>query len=129
MAQNLQQLKKRIKTSQSIAQITKAMEMIAASKIRKAQTLVENHNPYAKKIIYMVQKILTDKDLAEMITMFSKKREGKKLIYVISPDKGLAGGLVVNLMKKLQEIVGKDDYVVAIGKKRSIMSPNRIIIL
>ncbi len=117
MAQNLQQLKKRIKTSQSIAQITKAMEMIAASKIRKAQTLVENHNPYAKKIMYMVQKILTDKDLAEMITMFSKKREGKKLIYVISPDKGLAGGLVVNLMKKLQEIVGKDDYVVAIGKK------------
>lgn len=117
MAQNLQQLKKRIKTSKSIAQITKAMEMIAASKIRKAQTSVEKHNPYAKKIMYMVQKILTDKDLVEVISMFSKKREGKKLVYVISPDKGLAGGLVVNLIKKLQETVSDGDYVVAIGKK------------
>ena len=117
MAQNLQQLKKRIKTSQSIAQITKAMEMIAASKIRKAQTSVEKHNPYAKKITYMVQKILTDKDLTDVIEKFSKKREGKKLVYVISPDKGLAGGLVVNLIKKLNEYISEGDFVVAIGKK------------
>ena len=56
MAHNLQQLKKRIKTSQSIAQITKAMEMIAASKIRKAQTCIEKHNPYADKIKEVVQR-------------------------------------------------------------------------
>ncbi|MDR1196479.1 MAG: ATP synthase F1 subunit gamma [Endomicrobium sp.] len=118
MAQNLQQLKKRIKTSQSIAQITKAMEMIAASKIRKAQTAVEKHNPYAKKIMYMVQKVLTDKDLHESIELLAKERaEQKKLIYVISPDKGLAGGLVVNLFKKLASYASKEDYIVAIGKK------------
>ena len=117
MPQNLQQLKKRIKTSQSIAQITKAMEMIAASKIRKAQGSVEKHNPYAKKITYIVQKILTDKDLYEGIEMFTKKKEGKKLVYAISPDRGLAGGLVVNLLKKMHSYVSKDDYVIAIGKK------------
>ncbi len=117
MAQNLQQLKKRIKTSQSIAQITKAMEMIAASKIRKAQATVEKHNPYAQKIMYMVQKILTDKDLHEGIEMFSKDRKGKRLIYLISPDKGLAGGLLVNLFKKMNAYASKDDYVIAIGKK------------
>jgi len=117
MPQNLQQLKKRIRTSQSIAQITKAMEMIAASKIRKAQLSVEKHNPYAKKISFMVQKILTDKDLLEGIALFSKERQGKKLIYVISPDKGLCGGLVVNLFKKLNAYASKDDIIISIGKK------------
>jgi F-type H+-transporting ATPase subunit gamma len=117
MAQNLQQLKKRIKTSDSIAQIAKAMEMIAASKIRKAQSCVEKHNPYARKIKYIVQRILTDKDLYEEIEKFSKERKGKRLIYIISPDKGLCGGLVVNLFKKVSFYVQSGDYVVAIGKK------------
>ncbi|MDR2192312.1 MAG: ATP synthase F1 subunit gamma [Endomicrobium sp.] len=124
MAQNLQQLKKRIKTSQSIAQITKAMEMIAASKIRKAQTSVEKHNPYAKKIMSMTQRILLDKDLYEGIAKFVKRREGKKLVYVISPDKGLCGGLTVNLLKKLNSVVSKDDLIVSIGKKAVNYSSN-----
>ncbi len=117
MAQNLQQLKKRIETLDSIAQIAKAMEMIAASKIRKAQNYVEKHNPYAKKIKYMVQRILTDKDLYDEIEKFSKERKGKRLIYIISPDKGLCGGLVVNLFKKVSSYLQSGDYVVAIGKK------------
>jgi F-type H+-transporting ATPase subunit gamma len=115
--QNLQQLKKRIKTSVSIAQIAKAMEMIAASKIHKAQNYVEKHNPYARKIKYMVQRILTDKDLYEEIEKFSKERKGKRLIYIISPDKGLCGGLVANLFKKVSLYVQSDDYIVAVGKK------------
>jgi F-type H+-transporting ATPase subunit gamma len=118
MVQSLQQLKKRIKTSNSIAQIAKAMEMIAASKIRKAQDYVEKHNPYARKIKYMVQRILTDKDLYDrIIEKFSKERKGKRLIYIISPDKGLCGGLVVNLFKKVSFYVQFNDYIVAIGKK------------
>ena len=117
MAQNLQQLKKRIKTSDSIAQIAKAMEMIAASKIRKTQDSVEKHNSYARKIKYITQRILTDKDLYDEIEKFSKERDGKRLVYIISPDKGLCGGLVVNLFKKVSLYVQSSDYVVAIGKK------------
>lgn len=118
MAQNLQQLKKRIKSSQNIAQITKAMEMIAASKIRKAQASVEKHNPYAQKIMNMVQHVLSDKELfSEINDKFLKEKKGKKLIYIISPDKGLCGGLVVNLFKKANSYISKDDYVIAIGKK------------
>ncbi|MCA6070870.1 MAG: ATP synthase F1 subunit gamma [Endomicrobium sp.] len=119
MAQNLQQLKKRIKTSNSIAQIAKAMEMISASKIRKAQDCVEKHNPYAKKIKYIVQRILTDKDLHDGVKRFSKEKEGKRLVYIISPDKGLAGGLVVNLFKKASSYLKSEDYVVVVGKKAS----------
>ncbi|GHT37980.1 ATP synthase gamma chain [Endomicrobiia bacterium] len=123
MAQNLQQLKKRIKTSNSIAQIAKAMEAISASKIRKAQGCVEKHNPYAKKIKYMVQRILSDedlydnKDLHDDVEKFAKEKSDKCLVYIISPDKGLAGGLVVNLFKKVSSYLKSDDYVVVIGKK------------
>jgi F-type H+-transporting ATPase subunit gamma len=117
MAQNLQQIKKRIKTSDSIAQISKAMEMISASKIRKVQNSVEKHNPYAKKIKYMVQRIITDKDLTEEIEKFSKEKTGNRLVYIISPDKGLCGGLIVNLFKKVGAYIQPNDYVVAIGKK------------
>jgi F-type H+-transporting ATPase subunit gamma len=119
MAQNLQQLKKRIKTSDSIAQIAKAMEMISASKIRKAQDCVEKHNPYAKKIKEMVQRVLADKDLQDNIEKFSTEKKGKRLIYIISPDKGLAGGLIVNLFKKVNSYLKKDDYVIVVGKKAS----------
>jgi F-type H+-transporting ATPase subunit gamma len=115
--ENLQQLKKRIKTSNSIAQIAKAMEAISASKIRKAQGSVEKHNPYAKKIKYMVQRILADENLHGGAEKFAQERDGKRLVYIISPDKGLAGGLVVNLFKKVSSYLKSDDYVVVIGKK------------
>jgi F-type H+-transporting ATPase subunit gamma len=117
MAQNLQAIKKRIKTSQSIFQIAKAMEMIAASKIRKAQISVERYEPYAQKVAYIVQKILADKDVAEQISQYVDIKEGRKAIFVISPDKGLCGGLVVNLFKKLASYASKGDYVIAVGKK------------
>jgi F-type H+-transporting ATPase subunit gamma len=97
------------------------MEMIAASKIRRAQDCVEKHNPYAKKIKYMFQKILVDMDenLCDynLIEKFFKKREGKRLVYIISPDRGLAGCLIVNLFKKIDSYLQQGDYVVAVGKK------------
>ncbi|MDR1511567.1 MAG: ATP synthase F1 subunit gamma [Endomicrobium sp.] len=117
MVQNLQQLKKRIKTSSNIAQIAKVMEMIAVSKIRKAQASVEKHNPYAKKIKYMIQKILTEKNFNERIENFLKEKDCKRLVYIISPDKGLCGSLIVNIFKKMGFYVEPKDYVITIGKK------------
>ena len=122
MAENLQQVKKRIRTSNSIAQITKAMEMIAASKIKKAQTAVEKNRQYAERVKYVVQKILSESD--DLITNSSyvgkNKGNGKKLVYVISPDKGLCGGLLVNIFKQVVTNVSKQDYVVTIGKKAQL---------
>lgn len=122
MAESLQQIKKRIKTANSIAQITKAMEMIAASKIKKAQTAVEKNRQYAERVKYVVQKILSESD--DLITNSSyvsaNKGNGKKLVYVISPDKGLCGGLLVNIFKQVVTNVSKQDYVVTIGKKAQL---------
>ena len=117
MTQNLQQLKKRIKASNNIAQIAKVMEMIAVSKIRKAQESVEKHNPYANKIKEIVQKILTKKKIHEKTEKFLKEKDGKRLVYIISPDKGLCGSLVVNIFKKVIYYVQPTDYIITIGKK------------
>lgn len=119
MAENLQQVKKRIKSSQSIAQITKAMEMIAASKIKKAQSSVEKNKAYAQRIRFIVQKILAEStDLSSNLPFMSvDKNIKRKLVYVISTDKGLCGGLLANIYKQILATVSKDDYVVTIGKK------------
>ena len=58
MAQNLQLLKRRIKTSKNIAQMAKAMEMISASKIKKGQSASTNNKPYAQRITEITAKIL-----------------------------------------------------------------------
>ena len=119
MAENLQQVKKRIKTSDSIAQITKAMEMIAASKIKKAQSAVEKNKPYADRVKFIVQKILAENNDLTLNSSFIglNKNTSKKLVYVISSDKGLCGGLLANIYKQVYTNVTKEDYVVTIGKK------------
>ena len=119
MAENLQQVKKRIKTADSIAQITKAMEMIAASKIKKAQSAVEKNKPYADRVKFIVQKILAENtDLALGSSFIGlNKSSNRKLVFVISRDKGLCGGLLANIYKQVYTNVTKDDYVVTIGKK------------
>ncbi|MDR1123006.1 MAG: ATP synthase F1 subunit gamma [Endomicrobium sp.] len=120
MTQNLQQLKKKIKTSNSIVQITKAMEVISASKIRKAQDSVEKHNPYSKKIKSIVQRVITNQDLhSKEMKKFLKVRNDKRLVYIISPDKCLVGGLVINLLKTVNAYLRSDDYIVTVGKKAS----------
>lgn len=119
MAESLQQIKKRIRTANSIAQIAKAMEMIAASKIKKAQTAVEKNRPYADRVKYVVQKILSESDnlVSNSSYVSIKNTSGKKLVYVISPNKGLCGGLLTNIFKQVVDNVSKQDYVVTIGKK------------
>jgi F-type H+-transporting ATPase subunit gamma len=117
MAQNLQQLKKRIKTLNSISQIAKAMEVVSTFKARKAQSSVKKHNVYVEKIKHMIRRVLVIKNFNNEVEMLFKQREGRKLIYLISPNKGLCGGLVTRLFKKVDFYVKRDDYVVAIGKK------------
>ena len=122
MAESLQQIKKRIKTANSIAQIAKAMEMIAASKIKRAQTAVEKNRPYADRVKYVVQKILSESDnlVSNSSYVSIKNTSGKKLVYVISSDKGLCGGLLANIFKQVVTNVSKQDYVVTIGKKAQL---------
>lgn len=118
MAQNLQSLKRRIKTSKNIAQIAKAMEMIAASKIKRAQTMVANNKPYAQAIIeHTITALAKSKDKKYSHLYINTNNAQDTLIIALSPDKGLCGALITNMARKLLEIEQKNIHIIAIGKK------------
>lgn len=126
MAQNLQLLKRRIKTSKNIAQMAKAMEMISASKIKRGQSASSNNKPYAKNIMDITAKILRGTDL-KMENSFShpylnNHKSLRTLLIVITPDRGSCGSLNTNLFKKMLEIEGSEVKVVTVGKKAGVFA-------
>ena len=111
------EIKNRIRSMESTKQITKAMEMVAASKLRRAQAQVSNSRPYFEILSNTVTSIIrSNRDFS---SPYLKAREVKKVMYiVIAGDRGLAGGYNSNVLKMVQsEIQGKDAMVLPIGKK------------
>ena len=118
MAGNLKELKSRIKTARNISQIAKAMEMISASKIRKAKQSVENNRPYTEKLVDVLEKILYGVDISLIDSTYVRpKTAGKKMIIAVSPDRGLCGALVENITRKLESFNPSEYMVIAVGKK------------
>jgi F-type H+-transporting ATPase subunit gamma len=110
-------IRRRIKSVKSTAQITKAMQLVAAAKMKKAQDLATNGRAYAE----LMNKILVSlkENAEESSHPFFSAGEGKKtLVLVIASDKGLCGALNTNLFKKLigTELGSDVDYM-TIGKK------------
>lgn len=111
------EIKNRIRSMESTKQITKAMEMVAASKLRHAQNRVLSSRPYFE-ILYS-----TITDIVDSNTDFSSpylvSRPVRRSVYVvIAGDRGLAGGYNSNILKLVQSQIGeKDVTVLPIGKK------------
>ena len=111
------EIKNRIRSMESTKQITKAMEMVAASKLRHAQARVLNSRPYFEILYSTINDIVdTNQDFS---SPYLNKRPVKKIAYiVIAGDRGLAGGYNSNILKLVQtETAGKDITVLPIGKK------------
>ena len=111
------EIKNRIRSMESTKQITKAMEMVAASKLRKAQNQVLASRPYFEILYSTINDIVdTNRDFS---SPYLTKRPVKKSCYiVIAGDRGLAGGYNSNVFKLvMSEIEGKDVTVLPIGKK------------
>ena len=111
------EIKNRIRSMESTRQITKAMEMVAASKLRRAQAQVSASRPYFQILRSTIRDITQNN--RDFSSPFLKEREVKKVLYiVIAGDRGLAGGYNSNILKLvLSEIQGKDAVVLPIGKK------------
>ena len=111
------EIKTRIRSMESTKQITKAMEMVAASKLRRAQAQVLNSRPYFE-ILYNAINDIVD-STQDFSSPYLVQRPVKKVMYiVIAGDRGLAGGYNSNILKLVQaEIEGKDAMVLPIGKK------------
>ena len=116
---NIKLIKRRIKSAQNISQITRAMEMVAASKMKKAQLTALNGKPYADKIAKAVKELAPKID-RHMYPLFSLGNpRGSKLIILISSNKGLCGGLNTNLYRFLHHWLTKEENLefISIGKK------------
>ena len=111
------EIKNRIRSMESTKQITKAMEMVAASKLRKAQAQVLNSRPYFE-ILYATINDIVDAS-RDFSSPYLTQRPVKKSVYVvIAGDRGLAGGYNSNVLKlAYSEMEGKNVTVLPIGKK------------
>ena len=99
---SLDDLKKRISSVKSTQKITKAMKMVAAAKLRRAQDSAEKGRPYSEKmnnIILNLSNSITDKDNASKFLVGTGK-DNVHLCVVITADKGLCGGFNTNICKK-----------------------------
>jgi F-type H+-transporting ATPase subunit gamma len=109
MSQSIKIIKRRIKSSQNISQITKAMEMVSASKMKKAQGLAVNSRPYTEKMYDVITSLAKKAKSQSEHFLFKDPRQGwdeknefAVLIVLFSSDKGLCGGLNTNLFKGLE---------------------------
>ena len=113
---NTQDIRRRIKSIRNTAQITKAMQMVAASKMRKAQQHALAGRPYAalmNKVLVSLQK-RTDPTLHPLLHIRDVKKE---LVLIISTDKGLAGALNTNLFREAAHFDPAKTTFVVTGKK------------
>ncbi|OEF96877.1 ATP synthase F1 subunit gamma [Desulfuribacillus alkaliarsenatis] len=117
----MREIKRRIRSVKNTQQITKAMKMVAAAKLRRAQERAEQAKPYAAKMAEVLSSIA--KGTKDVSHPMLEKREVKKTGYiVITSDRGLAGGYNTNILRKaateMQKHQSQNDYAVfAVGRK------------
>jgi len=110
-------IRRRIRSAKNITQITRAMQLVAASKMKKAQTLALSGRPYAQKILEMTREFATRTE-RERHPLLKKIMLEKKLVVLISTNKGLCGALNANLFRAVLEWFGKEDVgYITLGKK------------
>lgn len=99
MAGQLKEVRNRIKSVQSTQQITKAMKMVSAAKLRRAQDAITQMRPYAQKLQEMLSNIVSNTEGDMHIKLAEERAVEKVLLIVITSDRGLCGGYNANLIK------------------------------
>lgn len=111
-------LKRRIKTAQNVSKTTKAMQMISASKLKRAQDAALSARPYVERLTSIAKNLIGKVD-RDFYHPYIRKEDGSKksLLLVFSPDKGLSGGLVTNLLREYFKIDNQNLKLVIVGNK------------
>lgn len=117
---SLRDIRRRIRSVQGTQQITKAMEMVAAAKLRKAQSRVESSRPYASKMQSMLDN-LTRAAATIDHPLFEKREVNKIALVIITSDRGLCGSYNSNIIRTVDKFLKKYEkekiVLVTIGKK------------
>jgi F-type H+-transporting ATPase subunit gamma len=113
---NLRDIRRRIKSVKNTAQITKAMQLVAASKMKRAQDQATSGRSYAD-LLNKVLNNLNEQTSAEDHPLLRAAEGGPDLVVLVTTDKGLCGPLNTNLLRLVMDQVAKDAVFVTIGNK------------
>jgi F-type H+-transporting ATPase subunit gamma len=113
---NTRDIRRRIKSIRNTAQITKAMQMVAASKMRKAQQLALAGRPYAELMNSVLAHCACRSDL-EAHPLLEKREIRQRGVLLISTDKGLCGGLNTNLFREAAKLNQNEARIVTLGRR------------
>ena len=117
MSGALKEVRNRIKSVQSTQQITKAMKMVSAAKLRRAQDAITQMRPYAKKLQEMLSNIVSNTEGETGGSLAVERPAEKVLLIVITSDRGLAGAYNANVIKAAKQVI-KDKYAAQFAKKQ-----------
>ncbi len=126
MSGALKEVRNRIKSVQSTQQITKAMKMVSAAKLRRAQDAITQMRPYAQKLQEMLSNIISNTEGDIAMDLAIERPVERVLVIVVTSDRGLCGGYNSNLIKLAKQVI-REKYpqqfdrgnvtVLPIGKK------------
>lgn len=111
-------IKQRIKSVKNTAQITKAMEVVSATKMRRAQECALRARPYAVAALEMLKNVLLR--TSNLPPLLCKRPVRTSALLVVTSDKGLAGAFNANVLRKAEELIyasGKNGVLITVGKK------------
>ncbi|SFO15191.1 ATP synthase F1 subcomplex gamma subunit [Algoriphagus ornithinivorans] len=119
---NLKEVKQRITSVVSTQQITKAMKMVSAAKLRRAQDKIVQMRPYSQKLTNILNNVSASQDGAADIVFAQKREVNKVLIVPVTSDKGLCGAFNSNVIKATNaaikgQFAGKEITILPLGKK------------
>ena len=121
---SLKEMRDRIKSVQSTQKITKAMQMVAAAKLRRAQSAAHNARPYAERMAAVIANLaagVSGDGAPKMLV--GTGSDARHLVVVITSDRGLAGGFNSSIVRMARERIGsliaagKDVKIIVVGKK------------
>ncbi len=115
MAQGKLAIKARIRSVDSTKKITKAMQLVASSKLKKQKHYMEENREYAHYLKAMVSDILAS--LKDSKHPYLQTHEGKAVTIVFTSDMGLCGGYNANILRKLEKEIGSEDDIIMIGTR------------
>ena len=117
---NLKDIRDRIKSVKSIQKVTKAMKMVAAAKMRRAQENMEKARPYTARLTEVIQHLLPDVDRS-MLPLLQLRTVKRVAYVVVTSDRGLAGSFNSSVLRKahndIDELGKENDDLFCFGKK------------
>jgi F-type H+-transporting ATPase subunit gamma len=119
---NLKEVRDRIQSVISTQQITKAMKLVSASKLRRSQQAIQQLRPYSQKLNGILSNLSDSIDVDSLKVYFNQKEVKNTLLVVITSDRGLCGSFNANVIKQANALIkeqyaGKNITILPIGKK------------